>query len=206
SEAGAAGARSGSWLQVDGEAPIAITAATRLRPGAQDVIGGLTERGLAVEMLSGDREEAVRDVAASLGVVDWRAAAAPADKCARLEALAEAGARTLMVGDGLNDAPALAKAHVSISPGSALEASQNAADFVVQGDSLAPVLDAVDTARAARRRVLENFAFAAFYNMCAVPLAMAGLVTPLIAAIAMSGSSLVVTLNALRIAGARSGS
>jgi len=111
-----------------------------------------------------------------------------------------------MVGDGLNDAPSLAGAHASLSPGTAADASQAAADFVYQGSGLHPIVDAVSFSCSARRRVVENFAFAAAYNACAVPLAAFGLVTPLIAAIAMSGSSMIVTLNALRIGagGARS--
>jgi Cu2+-exporting ATPase len=104
-----------------------------------------------------------------------------------------------MVGDGLNDAPALAAAYVSASPGTALEASQAAADFVLQGEDLEPLLEAIDVAKAAQARALENLRFSALYNVIAAPLAAAGFLTPLIAALAMSGSSLIVTLNALRL-------
>ena len=104
-----------------------------------------------------------------------------------------------MVGDGLNDAAALAKAHASMAPGAAADASQNAADLVFQGEELMAVVEAIDVARAARRRALENFGFSALYNLVAAPAACFGLVTPLVAALAMSGSSLVVTLNALRM-------
>jgi Cu2+-exporting ATPase len=106
-----------------------------------------------------------------------------------------------MIGDGLNDAAALSLAHVSISPGTAVQATQNAADMILQGDGLRPIVEAVQVARQARRLVLQNFAFSALYNVCAVPLAAMGMVTPLIAAVAMSGSSLIVMLNALRLAG-----
>jgi len=105
----------------------------------------------------------------------------------------------LMVGDGLNDAAAIARAHASMAPGSAVDASQNAADLVFSGKLLDAVPFSVRVARAARRRALENFAFSALYNVVAAPAAMFGLVNPLIAAVAMSGSSLVVTLNALRM-------
>jgi Cu2+-exporting ATPase len=104
-----------------------------------------------------------------------------------------------MVGDGLNDAAALAKAHASMAPGAAADASQSAADLVFQGDALMAVVSAIDVARAARARALENFGLAAVYNLIAAPMAVFGLVTPLIAALAMSGSSLVVMLNALRL-------
>ena len=160
-------------------------------------------RGIAVEMLSGDREGAAARIARQAGVADWRAGVDPREKVARLEALTQTGHRALMVGDGLNDAAALALAHVSISPGTAVDATQAAADMVLQGDALAPIVDAIDVARQTRRRVLENFAFAAAYNAVAVPLAASGLVTPLIAALAMASSSLIVTLNALRIGAGR---
>ena len=115
-----------------------------------------------------------------------------------IETRTHAGQKVLMVGDGLNDTAALAKAHAAMAPGTALEASQNAADLVFTGDSLLAVVEAIDMARSARRRALENFGFAALYNAIAAPTAMLGLINPFLAALAMSGSSLVVTLNALR--------
>jgi Cu2+-exporting ATPase len=104
-----------------------------------------------------------------------------------------------MVGDGMNDTGALAAAHVSISPASALEAARAASDIVLTGRSLAPILDAMTTAKASRARIKENFTIASVYNLLAVPLAVAGLCSPLIAALAMSSSSLTVSLNALRL-------
>jgi len=134
-------------------------------------------------------------------VRDWRAELTPEDKIARLAALRAAGRRVLMVGDGLNDAAALAAADASMAPASAVDAAQSAADVVLQGNALWPLIEALDVARAARACVLENFAFAALYNAVAVPVAAIGLVTPFIAALAMAFSSLAVTLNALRLNG-----
>ena len=134
-----------------------------------------------------------------VGVEAWRAGLTPQEKSEAIDRLTADGRKVLMVGDGLNDAAALARAHAAIAPGTALEASQNAADLVLSGPGLAPIVDALDVARSARRRALENFGFAALYNMLAAPAAMLGFVNPFVAALAMSGSSLVVTLNALRV-------
>jgi Cu2+-exporting ATPase len=120
-----------------------------------------------------------------------------------VKALEASGQKILMVGDGLNDAGALAGAHASIAPGGAVDVSRLASDCVFSGDSLRAIAITVITARAARARMRENFAFAALYNIVVVPVALAGWVTPLIAAVAMSASSAVVTLNALRMAGPR---
>ncbi|MEP9375130.1 heavy metal translocating P-type ATPase [Aquabacter sp. CN5-332] len=172
-----------------------------LRSDAAEVVSAIKARGLKVAIFSGDRPEAVQPVADALGIADARAGLKPAGKIAALEALKAQGHRVLMVGDGLNDAPALAAAHVSLSPveGAALAKAQADAEFL--GTRLAPVLDALDGARRALRRIHENLALALLYNLIAVPLAVGGFVTPLVAALAMSGSSILVTLNALRAKG-----
>ena len=196
----AVSATSAAWFRLGEEAPVRFEFADHLRDDLAETIEDIKSAGLQVEMLSGDRKEPARVVAEHAGIAEWRAEMAPTDKIARLKEIAESGAKVAMVGDGLNDAPALAAAHASLSPGTAADASQAAADFVFQGDSLAPILTAHHVAKRARARVLENFGFAAFYNMCAIPLAVFGFVTPLVAALAMSGSSIIVTLNALRLA------
>jgi Cu2+-exporting ATPase len=159
----------------------------------------LRRAGLQTELLSGDRTAVVEAAAAQAGIERWMAGALPAAKIARLDALKGDGRKVLMVGDGLNDAPALAAAHASLSPASAADISQTAADAIVQGSRLAPVLETLAVARAARRMALQNFAIAIGYNLVFVPLAMAGLVTPLLAAVAMSASSIAVTANAIRL-------
>lgn len=187
------------WFGVQGEAPVRFRFADELRPDVAVTLAALKDRGLPVQILSGDTPDAVRAVAAELGVESWAGAMLPAQKARAIDAIAATGRKPLMVGDGLNDAAALAKAHVSMAPGSAADASQNAADLVFTGEGVYAVVTAIDVARAARRRALENFAFSALYNLIAAPAAMVGLLTPFLAALAMSGSSLLVTLNALRM-------
>ncbi|MBV8700312.1 MAG: HAD-IC family P-type ATPase, partial [Bradyrhizobium sp.] len=165
---------------------------------AEAIIAALKLRGIGTEMLSGDREPAVRAAAAALGIAKWRAGVTPAQKIARIEELKRQGRKVMMVGDGMNDAPSLAAAHVSMSPISAAHLSQSTADLVFLGKPLAPVLAAIDFARKALHVMRQNLLLAIAYNALAVPLAIAGLVTPLIAAAAMSGSSILVMLNALR--------
>ena len=169
-----------------------------LRPDAIAVTQALSARGFDLMVLSGDRPEAVAPVAERLGLKQWRAALTPAEKIACIGLLKSQGRLILMVGDGLNDAPALAAAHASLSPITAAHLAQAHADAVFLGDHLAPVLRAVIVARQARSLMRQNLAFAVIYNALAVPFAVAGLVTPLLAAVAMSGSSILVTLNALR--------
>ncbi|MEO0400122.1 MAG: heavy metal translocating P-type ATPase [Pseudomonadota bacterium] len=190
-----------TWFVLGDAAPVRLAFDDAPRRDARDVLGRIKERGLTVEVLSGDRPLAARRLSEALGVDQWIGGATPQDKMRHIQERAVSGAKVAMVGDGLNDAPSLAGAHVSLSPGTAADASQAAADFVYQGEGLAPIIEAIDVSLAARRRVLENFGFAALYNACAIPLAVFGFVTPLIAALAMSGSSMVVTLNALRLAG-----
>jgi P-type Cu2+ transporter len=186
-----------------GDCTAVIAIAQRLRPDAVEVVRSLRERGLDLCILSGDRAESVAPVAKALGIESWQAGLKPADKIARIEDFKAHGCRVAMVGDGLNDAPSLAAAHVSLSPISAADLTQAQADAVFLGERLKPLLDAVTVASRARALMNENLGLAMVYNAIAVPIAIAGAVTPLIAALAMSGSSLLVTLNALRAGGRR---
>jgi len=191
--------KTATWLVVGDEAPKAFYFSDALRPGAAEVVEALKQAGKTVVLLSGDTKGAVGAMAARLGIDDWQAGALPQDKVAKIAELAEQGHKVLMVGDGLNDTGALSGAHVSISPASALDAARVASDIVLLGQDLAPIADACEIAVRATRRIRENFSVATVYNLIAVPLAVAGLATPLIAALAMSASSITVSLNALRL-------
>ncbi len=204
--ADAAAPRSGLAFAFEGDPLRPIELAESLRPQAVRTVEAIGDRGLPVELLSGDGPRAVSAIAERLGIADRRAECRPADKLARLDALRENGAHVLMVGDGLNDAPSLAGAHVSFAPGSACDVGRLAADFVFTRQDLGAVDNALTLAHQARRLVRQNLTLAICYNVLAVPLAMAGLVTPLIAALLMSGSSILVVGNALRLSSGERGS
>jgi P-type Cu2+ transporter len=193
------GSQSEVWYRRVPDSAVPFRFADRSRSDVPAVIKALRRRGLPIVLLSGDRRGPVEAIARTAGISGWKAELTPAAKIACLSALAEKGRKVLMVGDGLNDAPALAAAHASISPASAADITQRTADFVFQGEQLAPVVEIIDTARRARTMALQNFGVAFIYNIVSVPFAMAGYVTPLIAAIAMSTSSILVTLNATRL-------
>jgi len=170
-----------------------------LREGASDAVADLRRAGLDVHLLSGDSPAAVSSLAAQIGIETASAGVLPAEKAAYISALTEKGHKVLMVGDGLNDTAALAAAHVSMSPASGLDAARVASDIVLMRSDIAELGDAYVTAKRSVARINENFRLATLYNIGAVPLAVAGLATPLIAALAMSASSITVSLNALRV-------
>ena len=188
-----------TYLRIGDATPVAFTFADRLRPGAAEAVAALKAQGMTLRLISGDAAGAVQDLAARVGIDDWVAGALPAEKAAAVAALTASGARVLMVGDGLNDTAALAGAHVSISPASALDAARVASDIVLLGSDMAVIADATRISRQATRRIRENFGISALYNVVAVPIALIGLATPLAAALAMSLSSITVSLNALRL-------
>jgi Cu2+-exporting ATPase len=170
-----------------------------LRPSAAALVASLRDMGLRVSMLSGDREATVRHVAAALGIDDWRASASPDDKRAYVGALQAQGAIVAIVGDGINDAAALARADLSIALGNAATLTQWTADAVVLGSDLARIAFALRAARQTFRVIRQNIGWAIGYNVIAIPLAACDLLSPLAAAVGMSVSSLVVVGNAWRL-------
>jgi Cu2+-exporting ATPase len=191
-------AQTATYLSVNGETH-AILFADKLRPGAEAAVAAMKAAGLRLTLLSGDSDAPVAELAARLGINDWHAGKLPVEKANFVKGLQDQGAHVLMIGDGLNDTAALVQAHVSISPASALDAARTASDIVLLGQDMAPVADALRIAKQATRRIRENFGLSAAYNVVAVPLALVGLATPLLAAAAMSLSSITVSLNALRL-------
>lgn len=189
---------SGVVLSANGRLRSIFQFESDLRPDARQSISELKAEGHHVEIMSGDRDEPVRHLAAALGV-PYLAEVSPAGKTKHIADLADSGERVLMVGDGLNDTPALAAAHASMAPASAADVSRNEADLVFLHDSLTAIPQAIAVAHSAGRLVRENLILAIGYNVIAVPIAIAGHVTPLVAAVAMSASSLIVIANALRL-------
>ncbi|MDE2914594.1 MAG: heavy metal translocating P-type ATPase [Paracoccaceae bacterium] len=187
------------WFRVSGGQPARFRFSQSLRPGLRNMVEGLRRRGLRPVILSGDTPNAVAAVACTAGLATWQGGCSPEDKVARLGTMTGEGRRVAMFGDGLNDAAALAGAHVSIAPASATGAAQVAADVILLGKNLESLLDVIDIARTSRRLIAENLVFAAAYNVVSLPLALAGMLTPLVAAILMSSSSILVMLNALRL-------
>ncbi len=193
------GNQTAAWLDLGAGAPRGFLFHDALRPGAVEAVANLHAAGKEVLLISGDTTGAVADLAARLGIGNWLAEALPQDKAKRIQLLTDQGKKVLMVGDGLNDTAALTEAHVSISPASALDAARVASDIVLLGQDLEPIAEACTVAQKATKRIRENFRIATLYNVIAVPLAIAGFATPLIAALAMSTSSITVSLNALRL-------
>jgi Cu2+-exporting ATPase len=187
------------WLWQPPLPAVRFAFADPLRADAFAVKDDLDWREYQLIIMSGDRETAVQAVGDALAIDDWRFDLTPQDKIRHLANLASHNRLVLMVGDGLNDAPALAGAYVSMSPASAVDVTQTAADVVFQGDRLDPVRETLAVARRARRIILQNLGLAFAYNIITIPLAVGGQVTPLVAAVSMSASSVVVILNALRV-------
>ncbi len=170
-----------------------------LRPSAAALVASLRQSGLAVSLLSGDRAPTVQHVADAVGIADCHADQGPEAKQAFVAGLQRRGEIVAMVGDGINDAPGLAQANVSLSLGSAATLTQWTADVVVLGDDLMRIAEAIARARKAFRVIRQNLLWAFAYNLVAIPLAASGHVSPLVAALGMSTSSLLVVANSLRL-------
>jgi Cu2+-exporting ATPase len=197
------GALGGVWLG-DRDGPIAcFEFSDALRPDAAALTHRLRGAGAKLVLLSGDGEGPVRATAQTLGIDEWKSAASPADKQAYVKALQERGERVAMVGDGVNDAPVLAQADVSIAMGSGAALAQGAADMVLLSGKLIDLAEGVHYARRTLRIIRQNLGWAVGYNLAAIPLAVAGYVTPWLAGIGMAASSTLVVLNALRLTRAR---
>lgn len=191
----------GSWVGLgDGQRLVALfLLRDPLRADAADTLAALARRGLAPAILSGDAAPAVAAVAERLGVRDWQARQTPQQKLAAVRARQQRGEAVLMVGDGVNDAPILAGADVSVALASGAALAHSQADLLLLGERLTPLLDGIDTARRTLAVVRQNLTWAAIYNLLAIPLAAAGLVPPWLAALGMSASSALVVGNSLRL-------
>ena len=192
-------AAAGVFLGIGDAEPVRLPTCETIRAGAKDAVNALLAAGYDVRMMTGDACAPADAVARALGIEQVTAGITGEEKHAMLDALAARGRKVVMVGDGLNDTAALAAAHASIAPSTALDASRNAADLILLRGDLSAVPEILRTARAAARLSRQNFAIAAAYNAVAIPIALAGLATPLIAALAMSLSSVSVLVNALRV-------
>ncbi len=198
-EIAATGELSAVTLSRNGQAVANFTFGETLRPGAADLVRSLRSKRIDVRILSGDSAPAVGRIARLLGIEEYSAGLLPGDKVKAIAELQGKGRKVLMVGDGINDAPALRAAHVSMAPSSGSDIGRSAADFVFLGDNLSVVGKSLEAVTMAMRLIRQNFALAVAYNIVGIPLALCGYVTPLIATVAMSSSSILVVANALRL-------
>ncbi|MEI7443579.1 MAG: cation-translocating P-type ATPase [Burkholderiales bacterium] len=193
-------AAGGIRLSIDGRAVARFELAETPRADAAAALAALRADGASVEILSGDEVPRVARLAAQLDVDAWRAQASPHEKLATLAMRQREGHRVAMVGDGINDAPVLARADVSIAFATGAALAQHQADLLLLGERLDVLVDARRLARRTMRVVAQNLGFAAVYNAVSIPLALAGLLPPWLAGLGMAASSLVVVVNALRLA------
>jgi Cu2+-exporting ATPase len=187
------------WLSDETRLLATFVLADQARPEAQALIQKLKQQGLHVSILSGDSVESVSHFAKLIGMDDWKAACSPEDKLAHIHALQSQGAVVAMVGDGINDAPVLAAAQVSMAMGSGTQMARASGDVVLLTEHLLEIEHALVTSRFGISVIRQNFIWAIAYNLVALPFAAMGLLSPWMAAIGMSVSSLIVVLNALRL-------
>jgi Cu2+-exporting ATPase len=184
------------WVKSPDLPPTRLKLEEHPREGLVEFLADLEERGLRTVLISGDKLASVDEFGRRFAIDEVLGGISPADKLVQLEKWKNEGATVAMAGDGLNDIAALQSADVSFSFSDASDAARNAADIIILGTSLAPITQALDISKIARRKMSQNLTFAAAYNILTVPIAMAGLLTPFWAAIFMSTSSIAVMLNA----------
>ncbi|WP_255555939.1 heavy metal translocating P-type ATPase [Lysobacter soyae] len=189
------------WMSADGEVVARFGMGETLRPDAAEAVRQLNAQGIALHLCSGDAEAKVAEVARTLGITEWSSRQTPEGKLARAHNLQSIGHVVGMVGDGINDAPVLAGADVSMAMGEGAALAQRAADLVLSGTRLTKLPAALRLARTTRKVIAQNLFWALAYNVVALPVAAMGWVTPWMAAVGMAASSLIVTLNALRLSG-----
>jgi P-type Cu2+ transporter len=189
----------GIWLSCDGMAWAQFHLHDPIKPGARDHLAWLFANGISGHLLSGDTIQAAQEAGQALNITSIRARAMPQDKLAYLQHLQSQGLSVLMVGDGINDAPVLAKADVSMAMGSGAWLAQSSADFILMNSNLKQIRQVFETARQMQKLMGQNLQWAIAYNVIAVGIALSGIIHPGYAALGMAGSSLLVTLNALRI-------
>lgn len=187
------------WLCDEQQVLAAFVLSDAPRPQAAEMVALLKKRGMSVSIMSGDAPDTVAHHARALGVDDWHAGLTPEGKLAALRALQDQGAVVAMVGDGINDAPVLAGAQVSIAMGSGTQMARTTGDVVLMTENLLEIDHAVATSRFGLSVIHQNFAWALGYNLLVLPFAATGFISPWLAALGMSASSLVVVLNALRL-------
>jgi Cu2+-exporting ATPase len=186
-------------LSLDGQLLEVFRFEDRVRASARSAIQDLGQHISSISILSGDEHKPVKKIAQALKIDQFKARSFPADKVSEINRLTNKGHKVLMIGDGLNDAPALAAAHVSMAPSTAADIGRNSADFVFFNGNLNSITSTFQIARKTGQLIKQNFTMAIGYNVLAIPIAMFGVVTPMIAAIAMSVSSFIVVMNALRL-------
>jgi len=189
----------GTAFQIGDAQARPITLLEKIREGVSQAVIEFQNQGLDVVLLTGDREKAAKPVAETLGITTYQSCVTAEEKHEILSDMADEGRKVLMIGDGLNDTAALAVAHASIAPASALDASRTASDVVIMRESFSDLPMVLNVARSVTHLSKQNFGIAALYNVIAVPVALLGFATPLVAALAMSSSSISVLLNALRV-------
>jgi Cu2+-exporting ATPase len=193
------GAKARAWLAASNQLLASFDSDDQLRAGSREVFDELRALGLEIEIASGDSAERVGQIARALGVEHYAARLTPADKLARIHSIQRQSPGVIMVGDGVNDAPVLAAAGVSIALQSGTALAQSSADLILFGASLEALPRAIAVARRSHRVIQQNLIWAAIYNAVAIPLAALGWIPPWLAALGMSLSSIVVVLNARRI-------